>query len=281
VNLGALFMTTTNPEAQKPLTKAAFILSLPHDLPASKAVEQAIAAGYPNTKAAHVHEIRSAARRGPRKRPGSNPSKNGLSKPVAPAPASKTAFILSQPVTIGPSEVVKLGKEAGFVFTSAYVSKIRWEARKTAKKKTPSKKQAASKPIKVTKPTSTPKPSTKTTLTRSDFIRSQPEKMTTSEVVAAGSKAGLMMTPRLVRLVRLRARKASGAAVAQMRAGRPSKKPVVATKKVAKIKTPATAPVVVSNEVAFRKLVLDLGLERAKGLLAEVEKKIAEVIAGK
>jgi hypothetical protein len=61
-------MPSTASETEKPTTKAAFILSLPTDLPASQAVEQAVAAGYVNTKAAHVHEIRSAARRGPRKR---------------------------------------------------------------------------------------------------------------------------------------------------------------------------------------------------------------------
>jgi hypothetical protein len=106
--------------------------------------------------------------------------------------------------------------------------------------------------------------------------------MTAAEVVAAGEKAGLVMTKILVHKVRSRMRQASGAALPKKPGRPPTKKPAASpTKKLGKkSKTPVLASVV-SNEVAFRKLVLDLGLERAKGLLAEVEKKIAEVIAGK
>jgi hypothetical protein len=43
-----------------------------------------------------------------------------------------------------------------------------------------------------------------------------------------------------------------------------------------------TAPKItgVSNDVAFRKLVVELGVARAEALLVEVKKKLAELFAG-
>jgi hypothetical protein len=118
-----------SPAAQS-MTKTAFILSLPRDLPAGEAAQRAIEAGFP-TKREHVHEIRSAAKRkaqavrAPRTTPG--------------ATTSKTAFVLSQPPEIPAAEVVRRAGAAGLTMKPEYVRKIR-SAAKVAVQKAPASK---------------------------------------------------------------------------------------------------------------------------------------------
>jgi hypothetical protein len=195
--------------SDQPLTKTAFVLALSRDIPAAEVVQKAKAAGFDMTTH-RVHEIRSAAKRAAKKTSGPK-----LTKPLAPAKAAmgaKTAFILAQPSTMGPSEVVRLAKAAGLEFSRQYVSKTRWAARQAG---VPAKAAQAAK-------------------------------------AAAPAKAKAARKPAI-------AKKASRATP----------------------KTWAAPAVSRSDEVAFRKLVLDLGLGRAKALMADVEKKLQDLLAGK
>lgn len=236
---------------------------------------------------------------------------------------SKTAFVLALPATFSVGEVVKKAKAAGIALSPNYVSNIRSSAKAAAKRKGAAKPGAA-KPTsapklggaaKVTAPkpekASAPPTAAPSTLTVTEFIKSQPRDVPAAAVVKAALKAGLKIDANYVYKVRSRlganaAPKAAAAApqgAVKAAVAMPAKaavapeatKPAPTPVKSApapKATKPARAPRVtpalptapkplgVSDEVAFRKLVVELGVARAEALLVEVKKKLAELFAG-
>jgi len=98
---------------------------------------------------------------------------------------------------------------------------------------------------------------------KSAFIREQPPTMSAKDVVEAAAAQGITLTEGFVYNVRSNAKSKSGPKVA----GKPGRRVV----------SGGALP----EESAFRKLVVALGTARAKALLAEVEEKLAAVIAGR
>lgn len=95
-------------------------------------------------------------------------------------------------------------------------------------------------------------------LSKAAFVRAQPLTVGAKEVVDAGAKLGLIMSPDYVHKVRSTA-KAAGKKLAPKKA---ALKPIVA-----KSSPLATATV----EPQFRKFVIEIGLARAKALISEVQ----------
>ncbi len=98
---------------------------------------------------------------------------------------------------------------------------------------------------------------------KSAFIRDQPATMSAKAVVEAAAAQGIALTEGFVYNVRSNAKSKGGRKVA----GKPGRRGV--------------APVATADEAAFRRLVVALGTARAKSLVAEVEEKLAAVIAGR
>jgi hypothetical protein len=237
----------------KSQSKTAFVLALPATLSVGEVVKKAKTAGIalsPN----YVSNIRSSAKAAAKQK--------GSGKPGTPKPVSAP----------------KLGGTA---------------------KVTPAKAETAS-----VVPVAAPP-----TLTVTEFIKSQPRDIPAAAVVKAAEKAGLKIDANYVYKVRSRlgamptpkaaavapqvAVKAPVAMPAKAarapEATKPAPSPVKSAPRAKAPKsaptskaTPAPAPVTpgVSDEVAFRKLVVELGVARAEALFVEVKKKLAALFAG-
>ena len=134
---------------------------------------------------------------------------------------------------------------------------------------------------------------------RSDFIREQPDSLSTSAVIAAGKQVGLKITENLVRIVRYKMRKAAGtvtkrgrrkgtdaiqvapAQATKTRRGRPPKNPPVATdadptgmpfdKVGSRLPLPELASSARDAD-SFCRLITRIGTTKARALLDELEK---------
>jgi len=109
---------------EKPLTKTAFVRSLPSDMPAKDVIEKAKDKGLKLTEA-YVYEIRSTANRGSKKKKSA--AKKGKAAPRAASKAggTKRAFVESLPSSTPASEVVRLAKAKGIDLSVNYVYVIR------------------------------------------------------------------------------------------------------------------------------------------------------------
>ncbi len=177
-------------------------------------------------------------------------------------PVSKAEFVRSQPATASVDQVVENARSAGIQLTRDYVYKVRGGMKKD--KKPPSgKKQRRAARTKAGP--SSPQPEKKVPGIGAppriaDLIRSLPTSMPTREVVVEIAKKGLDVSPDYVSRVRRETRHGGS------KKG-PQPRPVG--------KTGANI------EATFRKLVLDLGLEKSRWLLAEVERKLKDLISGR
>ncbi len=164
-------------------------------------------------------------------------------KRAAKRTTNKSAFIRNLPAETSAADVVAKAKAAGLTLTPAFVYAVR------------SKSKAKSGGAPRTRAARGGKPSA------SDFVRTQPATLAASDVVAAGAKQGLKFSTNLVYAVRSAAGKKSGG---KRGAGR----------RVAKAASNAAAGL----HATFRKLALDLGLNRAREALNELEQGIAQLI---
>ena len=196
------------------------------------------------------------------RREAGTPAKKAAKKPAKKAPAPKT---------------VATKKPAGK--SASKVAAKKPATTKKAAKTTPAKKAAAPKATAPAAPTSA------TPVSKSAFIRSQPTSMPARDVVEAARAAGITMTTKFVYNVR-------GGAKATEPTKKPSAvKPVAApTKKPSAPKAapkPKAAPVKAAptggsdQVVAFRRLVLGLGITRSRQLLDELERGLARLIGGR
>ncbi len=110
-------------------------------------------------------------------------------------------------------------------------------------------------------------------MNKAAFVRSQPRVMSAKEIVAAAAKAGIPLTADYVHKVR------SATKAAKRAAGKrsiPKGRSLGRRKGQHAAKNSAGGA---SHEIGFRKLVLDLGLQEAKRMLQEVERKLGAFIA--
>lgn len=147
----------------------------------------------------------------------------------------------------------------------------------------------------------------KGSISKAGFVRNQPTSMPAKEVVAAGAKLGLSLSPDYIHKVRSTAKaKAKAKAPGKKAAAKKAAPKKIAKKNSPKKVAPSKAPKKVApskatkkaarkgnhahvaprtfngaGESGFRKLVIDLGVVRAKALLADVERKVGALIAGK
>jgi hypothetical protein len=131
-------------------------------------------------------------------------------------------------------------------------------------------KKSSSKPANPSKPA---KP------TKASFVRSIPSSVPAKEVVAKAKAAGMTLSEKHVYVIRSDAKKRS----AKKKAGGASKGHAAAA-------STSHAPKAVShsaggggggsNETNFRKLVLALGIPKAKLLVTDVERRLNQLISG-
>jgi hypothetical protein len=96
-------------------------------------------------------------------------------------------------------------------------------------------------------------------MSASDFVRSMPTDMPAKEVVAAGADKGIKLSANLVYMVRSSAKRKGVAGAAQPRGRGRS--------------TQAS-----SDVVAFKKMAFELGLERARQALDELEQALVAML---
>lgn len=179
-------------------------------------------------------------------------------------PVSKAEFVRSQPATASVDQVVENARSAGIQLARDYVYKVRGGMKKD--KKPPSgKKQGPSPAARKKAGPSSPQPEKKVPgigapPRMADLIRSLPTSMPAREVVVEIAKKGLDVSPDYVSRVRRETRHRGS------KKG-PQPRPVG-----------KTGP---NIEATFRKFVLDLGLEKSRRLLAEVERKLKDLISGR
>ena len=129
------------------------------------------------------------------------------------------------------------------------------------------KNTAASKAQSEAKPATTDKPTPGGVRpTVSDFIRAQPMTMKAAEVVEAGKKAGLNISPNLIYMVRSRLNARAGAPVG--RRGRPQK--TATTPGNATTRTSARGPAS-TDEHELARLILTIGFDRAQSVFNKLK----------
>ena len=117
------------------------------------------------------------------------------------------------------------------------------------------------------KNSSTPKKTTKTA-----FVLSLPTTMPAAEVVQKAKADGIKLDVKYVYNIRATARTA---------AKKGGTKKLIPKKKIVRAPSTSAKNASGSSEATFRRLVIDLGLARAKSLLGDVERKLGELIAGR
>ena len=213
---------------------------------------------------------------------------------------NKSAFVRSLPADMHAKEVVEKAKAAGMVLSEKHVQVIRYKAKAAPQKSAPAKapvtstknapqkaastkakaiakKAAPAKPKAPAAPAIAAKKEPRSTMNKAQFIRSLPAGTPAKEVVARAKAVGLALTPAYVYDVRKTSTPKKAAAAA-----------APAPKKVAVAPKPTTngaprAPHVSGggNETTFRQLIVNLGVERSKALLGDVERKLGELISGR
>lgn len=189
-------------------------------------------------------------------------------KPTPKKPKmTKTAFVLALPADMPAKEVVAKAKAEKIGLTEAHVYNIRSTAKKQGA--TGKKSKKASKTSKAGKA-----PKAKATTEKGDwgskaqFVRAQPADMKANDVVAAAKKAGQSITASYVYEIRS----------ADKKGGKVTKKAAL-TKTAVSTKTTAASSQ--GSEHEFRRLVVALGVERTFALLADVKKRLEQLIAGR
>jgi hypothetical protein len=161
------------------------------------------------------------------------------------------------------AEVIRAGREQGVELTSTQVSTIRSRYKGRTDERPSHARVPSSSPARVVASRAAPGQYR----SASDFVRDQPMDQPTKDVIAAGTRFGLKVTPELVRIVRFKMRHADPlTARIPVRRGRPPS-------------TPSPAAVSVT-EIHFRRLVLELGTARAMALVESTEAAMKRLIGG-
>jgi hypothetical protein len=161
-------------------------------------------------------------------------------------------------------QIVSKAKSEGLRLSPALVYKVR--GRTTSAKSVKRAKAPAKAPA---KKAAAPASAGAATTSKAAFIRSMPASMSANDVVAAAAKRGMKLTANHVYAVR-----------STSKPGRPRK---AAAKRVSAKPTgrgPGRPSARAGSESTFRRLVLEMGIARAKILVGEVEEKLAALVAG-
>jgi len=106
-------------------------------------------------------------------------------------------------------------------------------------------------------------------MTKTSFVLSLPTNMPAAEVVEKAKAEGVKLDVKYVYNIRATARAKGGT------------KKVTPKKNIAGAPSSSAKNASGSSEATFRRLVIDLGLARAKSLLDDVERKLGALIAGR
>jgi hypothetical protein len=135
----------------KKITKTAFILSLPRDLPAAQAVEKAKAAGIKGLSETYIYKIRSrkktagGAEKGKTSATGKTRSAKAAPKKKKGTRGSASDFVRSMPATMSAKDVVAAGTKKGLKISEGLTYSVRAYDRAKGKKGS-SKKRPGPKP---------------------------------------------------------------------------------------------------------------------------------------
>jgi hypothetical protein len=177
-------------------------------------------------------------------------------------PITKTAFIKSLPKDMPAKEVVAKAKAKGIELTDAYVYNIRGSA-KRSKRGLKVKVTAAS--AKTAKKTATKRgPTNGASISKREFIESMPRETPAADVVAEAKKAGISVSANYVYMLRSTSKAKPGKA-----------KPRAAAS------TKAATNGAMSPTVILSRLVVEHGVGTIRRLLAEVEQRVEELLAGR
>jgi hypothetical protein len=116
----------------------------------------------------------------------------------------------------------------------------------------------------------------KKTISKTAFVRNLPPAMPAQKVVDKAKEAGFVLTAQYVYKVRSLTKSAKARAKAS--SAPVAKKPVVAKKVVAPKAARRPAAPATSHEAAFRRFVLQLGVQKSKALLNDVERKLRALV---
>ena len=172
---------------------------------------------------------------------------------------NKSDFIREH-LSLSTPDIVAKAKEAGLDIAPTLVYKVRSRAaavqqnHTTHQKKTPPPRRIAA---------PKPQPGQNLALTKAAFIRAMPKEMTASEVVARGAEKGLTFSANYVYTLR------SQQAGADKRESTGRRGPS------------ATRPQPTKNRLAFRQLVIAVGVDHARETLDEVERELAGTGTGR
>jgi hypothetical protein len=184
-------------------------------------------------------------------------------KRLAKTLGAKADFIRRHP-NLSAKEVVEAAAKQGLVIRTPQVYKLRSAAAGKTKKRAPRRSRKAAKGR---KPAASTAKSTTATMSKSEFIRTRPPGMTARQVVEAAAAQGMALTEHFVYNIRSTAKK---------KAGKSKLTAAVAAQASAR----GTGRAGRAQESTFRRLILALGLDRAKKLVSEVEAKLTALIAG-
>ena len=211
-----------------------------------------------------------------------------LSIPMARPKSDLTKFILSLPETLTTAEVIEKAKVAGMETTESNVQRVRADQKKRsatppavgkkpvgAVRPSGAKKTALKKP---SKPAEKKAASPKAAPTKTEFVLGQPATTSAKDVAAKATAAGIELTPKHVHTIRSKSKAAKAVAKKPAVARKAATKNV--TKPKAAAKAPTAGPTVDGDVVSFRKLVLGLGILRARQLLEDLERGLAALIRG-
>ena len=116
----------------------------------------------------------------------------------------------------------------------------------------------------------------KKTISKTAFVRNLPPTLPAIKVVEKAKEAGLVLTAQYVYKVRSLTKSAKARAKAAPAPA--ARKPLAAKKLVAKKVARKQAAPASSHETAFRKFVLQLGVQKSKALLNDVERKLRALV---
>ncbi|MFC1642215.1 hypothetical protein ACFL5O_05935 [Myxococcota bacterium] len=164
---------------------------------------------------------------------------------------TKTAFVLSLPSNTPAAEVIEAARAQGMELSAKHVYKIRSTNRSKLDTDSGSQRSSASGGFP----------------TASALIKSLPLEMSTAEVTAECQKHGFEINRHLIYVTRgaMRRRLAAGQPIGRGRPGRPPRVPEAVSG---------------ASESSFRRLVVELGVARARELVMDVEQRLQLLVAG-
>ena len=188
-------------------------------------------------------------------------------KPKSGKKPSKSQFIRSQPASMKAKDVVAAARKLGLSFGENYVYTIRGNVKRRAARK--GGRGAATPPVKRRRG----EPS------KSAYILSQPRSVPAKALVVEAKKRGMTLTEHYI--YKVRATKLPPGPLSRGQSGGNGSAAAAARVSArAGGGGPLASGGTPKDERDFRALVIEIGVQRARELIAEVEGQLAAIIAG-